>query len=70
MRIGIEIQNLEEFRELLAQAFFNRSLAWCIRWNVCVCCGHAAYLFRDLLSLKEADISGLCQDCQDKVFGV
>lgn len=24
--------------------------------------------FRDLLSLKEFKISGLCQECQDKVF--
>jgi hypothetical protein len=24
--------------------------------------------FRDLLSLKEYGISGLCQDCQDEVF--
>jgi len=26
--------------------------------------------FRDRLSLKEYYISGLCQKCQDKVFGV
>ena len=26
--------------------------------------------FRDDLSRKEYSISGLCQDCQDKVFGV
>lgn len=26
-------------------------------------------MFRDKLSLKEFGISGLCQDCQDKVFG-
>jgi hypothetical protein len=25
--------------------------------------------FRDLLSAKEYTISGLCQDCQDEVFG-
>ena len=26
--------------------------------------------FRDELSLKEFTISGMCQECQDKVFGV
>ena len=26
-------------------------------------------MFRDKLSLKEFGISGLCQECQDKVFG-
>jgi hypothetical protein len=25
--------------------------------------------FRDRLSIKEYSISGMCQDCQDKVFG-
>lgn len=27
------------------------------------------YLFRDKLSAKEYTISGMCQDCQDDVFG-
>ena len=26
--------------------------------------------FRNLLSVKEFRISGLCQNCQDKIFGV
>jgi len=25
--------------------------------------------FKDPLSRKEYDISGMCQDCQDKIFG-
>ncbi len=29
-----------------------------------------AFVFRDVLSAKEYYISGLCQDCQDKTFGV
>jgi hypothetical protein len=32
-------------------------------------CGKPIGPFRDALSEKEAQISGLCQDCQDKVFG-
>lgn len=32
-------------------------------------CGGPAVGFRDPLSRKEFHISGLCQECQDKVFG-
>ena len=32
-------------------------------------CGGAATEFRDELSVKEYRISGLCQKCQDGVFG-
>lgn len=32
-------------------------------------CGGTATDFRDPLSRKEYNISGLCQDCQDAVFG-
>lgn len=33
-------------------------------------CGGSATEFRDALSAKEYTISGLCQKCQDKIFGV
>lgn len=33
-------------------------------------CGGPAEQFRDVLSRKEYTISGLCQVCQDKIFGV
>ena len=42
-----------------------------IEQNVCAIC-HATVdenSFKDSLSLKEYRISGMCQDCQDKVFG-
>jgi len=32
-------------------------------------CGGPATEFRDALSAKEYTISGLCQKCQDSVFG-
>ena len=41
-----------------------------ITQNVCVWCGKPATEFRDKLSAKEYTISGFCQDCQDKTFGV
>lgn len=42
-----------------------------IKANICVSCGkHVAWNeFKDELSRKEYTISGLCQACQDKVFG-
>jgi len=33
-------------------------------------CGRPITPFRDNLSLKEYRISGLCQECQDKIFTV
>ena len=32
-------------------------------------CGEPVKGFRDALSRKEYKISGLCQNCQDKIFG-
>lgn len=33
-------------------------------------CGGTARVFRDELSVKEYQMSGMCQNCQDSVFGV
>ena len=38
--------------------------------SLCMTCDGDAINFRDELSLKEYTISGMCQACQDKVFGV
>lgn len=35
----------------------------------CPICGKKIIGFRDALSLKEFRISGMCQECQDGVFG-
>ena len=37
--------------------------------KVCISCGKNADSFSDNLSEKEYNISGLCQICQDSVFG-
>lgn len=55
---------LEEFLE----AIFGRSSA--IKNDYCVSCGKVANEFTDALSEKEFTISGLCQECQDKIFNV
>ena len=43
-----------------------------VNLGLCATCGHDALStsFRDELSWKEFTISGLCQKCQDEVFGV
>lgn len=40
-----------------------------IAQGICVNCKSAAVEFKDALSRKEYGLSGLCQVCQDKVFG-
>ncbi len=42
-----------------------------IKDKSCACCGSSVKLdsFKDDLSLKEFHISGMCQECQDSVFG-
>jgi hypothetical protein len=36
--------------------------------NICAWCKKPHTEFRDILSYKEAKISGMCQSCQDEVF--
>jgi hypothetical protein len=57
--------------ELLQQMFgVNRKET--ISENKCVFCGTVVKGsdFRDENSLKEFTISGICQSCQDEIFGV
>tara|TARA_R110002012_G_scaffold283916_1_gene474488 strand:- start:406 stop:615 length:210 start_codon:yes stop_codon:yes gene_type:complete len=36
----------------------------------CVTCKGEASSFRDEISKKEYTISGMCQSCQDEIFGI
>lgn len=38
--------------------------------NLCAMCKKPTKGFRDARSLKEYTISGLCMECQDRIFGV
>ena len=40
-----------------------------VRENLCMTCDGYATEFKDKISKKEYTISGMCQDCQDSVFG-
>jgi hypothetical protein len=61
---------IEAFLNELSLAAFGRARSVSIAGQGCVSCGKPADKFRDELSRKEFQISGLCQDCQDKTFGV
>lgn len=41
-----------------------------IKQDICSWCGKPATEFRDELSRNEYCISGFCQECQDKTFGM
>lgn len=53
--------------ESLLEALTGRTTA--IESNVCATCGKQATEFKDPLSRREYTISGMCQGCQDSVFG-
>jgi len=59
---------IEEALDDLTSSVFGRPRTKSIEQNICVICGNFGK-FRDELSKKEFTISGMCQKCQDKVFG-
>ena len=63
------LSELDKFKEDTAARLFGRSRLLAIAGNSCVKCGEPAVDFRDEISKKEFGISGLCQTCQDGIFG-
>jgi hypothetical protein len=59
---------MTEFLDHLSINEFGRSRSRSLRRLVCVRCGGEARIFDDERSSTEYEISGLCQDCQDKIF--
>jgi hypothetical protein len=53
----------------MTKSMFGRKRSTSINSRDCVSCGEVADEFNDELSKKEYGISGLCQECQDSVFG-
>ena len=51
-------------------SFFGIDRKGSIANNKCVSCKEDATEFTSALSRKEYGISGLCQSCQDQIFGV
>lgn len=57
------------FCDEAALNLFGRSRSLAKAGNGCVACGKPATTFRDARSKREYGISGLCQNCQDEIFG-
>jgi len=67
------MNDMDKFKEEMAFKLFGRSRTLAIAGGQCVKCGFPHNFrsdFRDALSHKEYGISGLCQGCQDGIFGV
>lgn len=62
-------KDIQNSLETMSTIFFNRSRKESILRKTCVKCGGSAKVFKDKLSQKEYSISGLCQKCQDFIFG-
>jgi hypothetical protein len=60
---------MENFLNELSLALYGRSRSLAKAGKGCVSCGKPANTFKDERSRKEYNISGLCQDCQDQIFG-
>jgi len=60
---------MESFLDLATTKLFGRARTTSIRSGYCVTCGKQVGTFKDSLSAKEYTISGMCQECQDSVFG-
>ncbi len=60
---------MEKFLNELSLSLFGRSRSVAKAGKGCVSCGKPATKFKDDRSQKEYTISGLCQECQDSIFG-
>lgn len=55
-------------KEIMRKAGFGDQVDR-VEKGLCPICGKPVGVFRDELSQREFEISGLCQSCQDSVFG-
>ncbi len=60
--------NQRKFTRFAAEAIFGHEGTKALNAGKCPCCGGPCDHFKDALSEKEFKISGMCQECQDKVF--
>ena len=63
------MNELDKTKEEMAFTLFGRSRTVAMSNGQCVKCGEFNLEFNDELSRKEYGISGLCQCCQDSIFG-
>ena len=64
-------KGIQSFLDNFAKKAFGRSPTEAKEKGVCVFCGNKIKMedFKNQLSIKEYEISGLCQKCQDDTFG-
>lgn len=62
-------QEMKNFLDGFTRDAFGMSRSEAIKNGVCVVCQTVADNFRDDVSEREFKISGMCQNCQDDVFG-
>lgn len=60
---------MAEDLDTLTAHLFGKTRRGAIEKHECVSCDAANVEFRDTTSFREYSISGLCQKCQDTVFG-
>lgn len=58
--------------EEIIKAIFGNEITNRLNNHLCPMCGQKINEsdFRDVLSKQEYDISGMCQQCQDRIFNV
>lgn len=60
--------SIKNFQNSFIKNTFGKSMDECFSEKICPICHEKITSFKDVLSLKEYRISGLCQSCQDKTF--
>ncbi len=66
---SIKDPQIAQFLDNVALNHFGVTRTAAISQDICVMCKKPATEFADALSQKEYTISGLCQVCQNDVFG-
>ena len=61
-------KELQNFVDDFTKKNFGKSLTDSQKERVCVICHKPITGFKDELSRREYEISGMCQECQDKIF--
>ena len=64
----MKTQNMTVTLDNISLRNLGRARSLAIAGRSCVTCGKRADIFRDSLSVKEYNISGMCQKCQDEIF--
>ena len=59
----------DHVKDQMSERLFGRKLTESRKNKICVVCGEKLTPFRDSVSVKEYELSGMCQNCQDKTFG-